>query len=406
MIIEKVIQALVEGCFCKKVIDKIDHSLAILIRKFLSSKCKIIDNKIVFMTYQNDYACNPKYIAEEILKQNLPFDLVWVVKNENLVKANFPSNIRLVKRNSYQFYKEAISAKVWIDNAINFFYEEVPKKKSQILINTWHGSMGLKRMGKNDNKNMKWVNVAQRCNKDTDFCISNSDFESKVYKETYWPDVDILNYGHPRNDLLIKIDENERIRIKNKVYNFFGIDKESKIVLYAPTFRDAHNVDCYSLNYEELKNALIDRFGGKWVILVRHHFHLQNSKLATNSIENLGVIRATNYDDIQELIVAADIGITDYSSWICDFALTKKPGFIFATDLEEYNNERGLYYPLEETPFPIAKNNAMMINNILNFDEMNYEKLRLDFLKKRGCYENGNAALKVVEKIKEITGVC
>lgn len=129
MIIEKVIQALVEGCFCKKVIDKIDHSLAILIRKFLSSKCKIIDNKIVFMTYQNDYACNPKYIAEEILKQNLPFDLVWVVKNENLVKANFPSNIRLVKRNSYQFYKEAISAKVWIDNAINFFMKKYLKRK-------------------------------------------------------------------------------------------------------------------------------------------------------------------------------------------------------------------------------------------------------------------------------------
>lgn len=402
---QKILIALVEGNFCKKVIAKIDHELALFMRKFLSQKSKIQNNKIMFMTFQNDYACNPKYIAEEIIRQNLPFDLVWVVKNEKKVKEHFPNNIRLVKRNSYNFYKEAMTAKVWIDNAINFFYEEVPKRKSQILINTWHGSMGLKRVGKDDNKNKKWVRMAERCDIDTDYCVSDSEFESEVYRETYWPTVEILNYGHPRNDIFIKTEKDFQQSVKEKVCKYFEIKTTCKIALYAPTFRDAHNVDCYDLDYDMLHDSLIKRFGGEWVILVRHHFKLQNSKSATESIKNANVLRATDYDDMQELMLVADIGITDYSSWICDFVLTGKPGFIFATDLEEYNNERGLYYPLEETPFPIAKNNERMEENILNFDDNKYEKMRLDFLEKRGCWENGDAALKTVEKIKDIIGV-
>ena len=59
-----------------------------------------------------------------------------------------------------------------------------------------------------------------------------------------------------------------------------------------------------------------------------------------------------NYSDIQELMVSSDALITDYSSCIYDFMLSRKPGFIYATDADKYNNGRGLYYSLTSTPFP------------------------------------------------------
>lgn len=403
MLINKIFDALIEGKFCEKVIRKIDYILARIARYFVSTNTAVINNKILFMTYQNDYVCNLKYIAEEIIRQKLPYDLVWVVKKNSI--NNVPEGVRKVEKGSIRLFKEAISAKIWIDNALNFAYEDIPKKKNQILINTWHGSMGLKRIGQNDNKNEKWVKNALRCNRDTDYCISDSDFETSVYRETYWKDTPILEYGHPRNDILIKVTSQKYNKIKNKVCTKLKINKEKKIALYAPTFRDNKNIECYSIDYQNLIKALNFRFGGEWVILARHHFHLWNNNNATNSIENIeNVIRATDYDDMQELMLIADIGITDYSSWICDFVLTGKPAFIFATDLEEYNNERGLYYPLETTPFPIAKNNKELVSNIINFDLEIYTKKKEKFLKDRGCFEKGTASKQVVDKIKEIIG--
>ena len=114
------------------------------------------------------------------------------------------------------------------------------------------------------------------------------------------------------------------------------------------------------------------------------------------------IIDVTMYQDIQELLASADIAITDYSSCIFDFMLTKKPGFIYATDIEEYNTERGFYYPLEETPFPIARNNEELIQNILNFDNEKYQQKVEKFLKDKGCIEDGHASERVVELIKEI----
>lgn len=397
----KIIRAMVEGNFCKKVIRKIDHSIAVFSRNFVGKSTRVQNNKVIFMAYQNDYACNPKYITEEMIREKLPVDIVWVVDNIDQRKSHFPKEVRLVKRNSYEFYKEAITAKFWIDNSINFFWENVPKKKEQILISTWHGSMGLKRVGKEDNKNLKWVKYSMRCDVDTDYCISDSDFEDKVYRETHWPTRKILKYGHPRNDILF---EKGKIQIiKNKVWDKLNIPKGVKIALYAPTFRDSHRLDVYDIDYPKLSSALERRFGGEWVILARHHFHLRDDKNASGTVENIDkVIRATDYDDMQELMCVADVGITDYSSWICDYVLTGKPGFIFATDIDEYNNERGLYYPLETTPFPVATNNDELISNVLHFDYEKYADETKVFLADKGCVEDGHASERVVHKIMEI----
>ena len=82
--------------------------------------------------------------------------------------------------------------------------------------------------------------------------------------------------------------------------------------------------------------------------------------------------------------------------------LTRRPGFIFATDIEMYNNERGFYYPLETTPFPIATTNEELASNILNFDEKKYKSDVEEFLKEKGCIEDGHSSERVVDLIEKL----
>lgn len=403
----KILASFVDGSFRRKVWTHFDKWVARRSRRVLSLITKIHPRKIMFMTYQNNYTCNPKYIAEELLKHNHDYDLVLAVgkKNYKAVRLTCPEQIRLVKRNTFQFFYEVATSKVWIDNSINFVWEPMPKKKSQIYIETWHGSMGLKRVGKNDVNNPYWVKRAKVCAKYTDYCISNSDFETGVYHENHWPNSEILLYGHPRNDILFCNDDKIKQKIRDKVCEELEIDSDCKLLLYAPTFRDSGDISCYDINYPVILKAFEKRFGGKWVVLTRHHFHDRISAVARESIEKYkNVYNATKYGDMQELLLVADAGITDYSSWICDYVLTRKPAFIFATDIEDYNTERGLYYPLESTPFPIATNNKELEENVLNFDDTKYKNEIEDYLKDKGCVEDGHASERVAKKIAHLIG--
>lgn len=412
-IFRKIAKNFVEGQFFKVIFTLIadffrglracvDYGLAAIARLILSGTSKIQDNKVVFMTFNNNYMCNQKYICEELLKQKLPLDIVWVCTKAQMTSGQYPKNVRLVVRDSYEFFKEVATAKVWVDNALNFTWNPIPKKKGQFYLQTWHGSMGLKRIGKQDVKNARWSMSAAMAGKATTVCISNSTFETEVFRTTHWPKTEILELGHARNDVFF-LSKQEQAKIRSRVCEFYDIPESYYIALYAPTFRNDDAADTYDLDHMKFVRALEAKFGGRWVLLNRYHFKTKNAR--KNSVETDRIISATAYPDIQELIVAADVGITDYSSWICDLVLTQKPGFIYAPDLKAYDSERGFYYPLEETPFPIAETNEELAERIRNFDPALYEQKRQEFLKARGCKEDGHATEKIVEIIKGQCGL-
>lgn len=385
--------------------QKLDAGIAAITRRIISIKTPVQNNKVVFMHFNNAYNCNPSYICNEILRQGLPWELVYVSDKKKMQQFPFPypKGVKVVRRNSLEHFYEMASAKIWVDNAVCFPWEYLPKKKDQIYINTWHGSMGLKRIDADKIVSSKWAKAAKKVNKITDFMISNSKFETEVYRTTYWPnpEIKVLELGHPRNDILFS-DEATKDAIKKKICDFYEIDYDCNLILYAPTFRDGGSLECYDIDYDRLLKAATERFGGKWKILNRFHFKVASALKSMPSIrDNPDILNGNSYDDIQELMLISDIGITDYSSWICDFVLTGKPGFIYANDLSEYNNERGFYYPLESTPFAIAENNDEMEQNILNFNEFEYARKKEQFLADRGCAEQGDAAYKVVELMKK-----
>lgn len=406
-VLRAILKALAEGRFLHWVVQRIDKVGAWISRYLICRFTRVQKNTIVFMTYGNNYFCNPKYIAEEILRQKLPWRLVWVTapKKGKAKRGDVPMEIEVVKRNSFEAIRATAQAKVWVDNAINFYWDRNPhKKKSQVYLQTWHGSMGIKRMGEDNVQSPRWVRTAKKTGKNTDYCISNSDFETMVFRTSYWKDEQanqILMYGHARNDCLFQPEKCAALR-KN-IAERYGFDPEEKIFLYAPTFRDSGYQEYKNLDFKALTQALHERFGGKWRIFLRMHFHDRGKKVTINPGDDY-LTNVTAYPDMQQLIMISDIGMTDYSSWAYDFVLTRRPLFIYASDLDEYNNERGLYYPLESTPFPVAENNEMLLNNVRQFDDVAYHEKVEAFLQDKGCIEDGHAAERVVEKLKEIMG--
>lgn len=358
--------------------------------------------KIVFHSILKGYSCNPKYIAEEILRRKLPYDLVWVVDRHILKYIDsFPKSIRLVMEDTDDAMYEWATARVWVENERHDKLTRTGfhKRDGQIYIQTWHGTFGLKTIG-NKNKNAKRseLEFAMQDAAQMDYFISNSAWETMFYKEAFWNYGRILEFGHARNDIIFCKNTKE---IKNRVYAKLGIPEGKRLILYAPTWRENQDISCYSMDYERVRQSLSRRFGGEWIFAVKMHhlmFEFRNKFLP----EGVDVLNISDYPDIQELHVAADAYITDYSSGILDFVLTRKPGFLYVTDRERYEKARGLYYPLEDTPFPIAENNMQMVNNIENFDTTEYLARVEKFLSEKGCIEDGHASARIVDFIESL----
>lgn len=394
--------------------DKLIMFLGIPIRidqsKYYREICETLPvqkDKIVFENFNgNSYGCNPKYIAEEIIRRNLPYDLVWLVRSVTKEKEKnvFPEQIRLVGYGSKQALKELASAKIWIDNQRkNYFLKKgLRKKEGQYYIQTWHGSLGIKKLDADVDAfvgelKQEWVNRSKLDSSMMDYLLTDSEFENKIFRRALWFNNEIKEFGHPRNDIFFK----DSTKIKQKVRDFYNIPEDKKILLYVPSFRDSGNIDCYDLEYEKVLKAMEDRFGGDWICLAR--LHPRTKKYDKELImESDKLIDACFYPDIQELLVSSDVAITDYSSCIFDFMLSRKPAFVFATDIKDFNNDRGFYYPLEATPFPIAVNNKELVENVLKFDDEKYQKDITNFLEDKGCMEDGHASERVVDLIEQI----
>ena len=111
-----------------------------------------------------------------------------------------------------------------------------------------------------------------------------------------------------------------------------------------------------------------------------------------------GCVDASDYGDVQELLAAADMVITDYSSLMFEPAMVGKLVLLYAPDVEDYcANERGLWFELTELPFPIAKNDAELHDLIVSLDEKVYQENVKEFFDRHGVAEDGHAYERTVE---------
>lgn len=358
------------------------------------------ENKIIFTNYMGKgFGCNCRPVAEELIRRGGDYDMVWAVSDPEGQRKYFPEQIRLVKYGSDEMMKEYASAKYWVCNyhLVDLFGHGLRKKEGQVYIQMWHGSFGIKRQERDvDNltKDKTWVKFSKMNSENTDYWISNCVFENEVYKRSFWSVKNICEYGHPRNDIFFR----EHSSLKRQVRRRLGVDDESRILLYIPTYRDSLGNECYNVDFAAVKSALEKKTSQPWKIAVRLHPKLTDK--AEEFVPKADfIIDATAYPDINELLATCDAALTDYSSAVFDFMLSGNPAFIFATDIEKYNNDRGFYYDIYSTPFPVAVDNAELVENIENFDFVSYREKVNAFLKEKGSFEDGNAAKRVADLI-------
>ncbi len=413
----KLITYLVQGNFFRHGFDffdrrlKVDSAIGWLTRKIYYGKPKKIKNNRIFvMSYDKDFSCNPRYIVEELLRQHKDVEIYSVYDNDytySETRRHYPPEVKLVEFRTKAMYDAMATSKIWIDNALNMVWYGMPKSKGQYYLNTWHGSLGIKRLG----GNRKWMNRAAKANKVTDYCITNSTFEENVFRETFWKDVPFLKFGHARNDIFFN---EERMKEKRRqVLRYFDIEEsnassdkemsggentEKLICLYAPTFRE-NSSKYIPLDFESLKNALEKKYNREVIIIVRAH---NKDRAAWGFKESDWLKDGSFYGDMQELLPGIDVGISDYSSWVYDFMLTERPILLYAPDLELYDQERGFYYPIDTTPFPVAKTQSELEKAVLEFDESIYKADVKRFLEDKGCYEDGKACERIVEELDKL----
>jgi CDP-glycerol glycerophosphotransferase len=192
-----------------------------------------------------------------------------------------------------------------------------------------------------------------------------------------------------------------------KARNDLGIPLDHKVLLYAPTWRlrftQEQHIDMrvYDLDIQHLKKTLTDKFGGEWTMLIRFH---PSVRLYAKGYQETHpeVMDVTDYQDMQRLLMATDVMVSDYSSCIFDATLRRIPCFTYATDFYQYKyEERGVYYEMEELPFPYAKNNDEMEQNVKAFDMADYLKKWDAFTVRMGLNETGHAAKDIAEKMAD-----
>lgn len=351
-------------------------------------------NKILFIGYYgSQYGCSPKYLSQYFSENDKDLKLIWAFTQPQ--KYNI-ENITAIRYYSLRYFYELATSKVIITNYR--LPEYFKKRNKQFYIQTWHSSLRLK-MIENDAVNTlpeSYVKMAKYDSSQIDLLLSGCKFSSEIFKRAFWYNGEIFECGTPRCDILFQQNESIIKSIKDRI----GIKSDDKILLYAPTFRKGNNLSAYDIDFNRILNELNQQ--GNWKVLIRLHPHLQDysSELVKN---NDSIIDVTKYDDIQELLLISDLLISDYSSLMFDFAITKKPCVLYTSDLEEYlKKDRNLYFNINELPFPICRNNSELIETIKAFDIEKYINALNKFHLKIGSFEDGNASKRVYEKVIKI----
>ena len=349
------------------------------------------------------YGCNPRYLSEYLLQHHPDMEIYWVFRKGVKVTAVDP-RIKVVRFKSLEYFKLLATAEFLVTNSrtgpYRIYWHKRPEQKYLML---WHAGVALKRIEKDveDKLGYGYVARAKLDSKACDLMISGSRMHTELINRAFWYDGEVLECGIPRNDLFF--DSEGIAAARRRIEEYFGVDKGGKIVLYAPTFRNIHDtsIEPYSINWERVKAALCRMYGCKNVsVIVRLHPNLIGKVDTSPLVAFEGVYDGTKYHDMQELLSASDLLITDYSSSMFDFSLMGKPCMLYAVDVAKY--DRGYYFNLRELPYPLAESEDELMRAIENFDSVEYERRLHDFFANHvGSKERGNASREIADWMRQ-----
>lgn len=353
-------------------------------------------NKIFFSAYEGkQFACNPKALFLYMRKQGLldGMQVIWEYNGKSAALAK--RHVTSCRHNSLSYFYHIMTSRYVITNS--GVTASIPLRKEQICVNTWHAGGAFKKFGADISGEVNGTDVYALgvAAEQTDYFISsNTLFSENVARTLMLGREKILDIGLPRNDVFFHPEKLQRIR--SKVREKYGVKEEDFLVLYAPTFRGNSGEDRLQTRDsvdQDLEKAIREKTGKNPVFFIRRHYYHQEEEAYSS------YINVSAYPDMQDLLAAADMLITDYSSAMWDFALTGKPCLLYVPDLDDYLAQRGFYTEPEDWPGILCKSVSDLSYAVRHFDRDRY-RIKLDaYFTLTGNCETGEGCKKICEAL-------
>lgn len=383
--------------FYHKTVNRIKAYISYPIAQILSFFLQIDNSKYLCISMAGTgYGDSVKCISDCLKENDSQAKIIWAFLPEYYGKIKCDDTY--VPLYSIRYYINALTSKYIISNT-RMNQRMLHKRKGQVYIQTWHGT-ALKRLGfdikrkRNVWKRLLLPSVFDFDMKNIDIMISGSTFMSRIYREKFGFKGQICEVGMPRNDIFFHDNANIIVKVKN----YFHIPHRTKIILYAPTFRNDGLFTYYDIDYRTLLKVCEEKTGQKYVFVTRLHPNIRYKERELDQLFGPEVINASSYPDMQELLYATDFLVTDYSSSMFDFMLSHKPVLLYTPDKDSYSN--GFYFKIEDLPFIHINDNSEIEQQLYTFDELAYSEKISAFLKKIGNKETGEASIKVYQLIQ------
>ena len=370
----------------------------------------------VYSAYWNaGYQCSPRAIYEKAAEIVPDTRGVWVIRETGHPA---PRGTVTVRPGTRAYWKALARARVLVNN-VNF-PDEVVKRPGTTHLQTQHGTP-LKYMGidlrdrpvASGGTNMG--NLLRRSDR-WDFNLSANPHSSRVWRRAFPCDYEMLELGSPRNDRLVTATAADTATVRRQlgVSPSGGTDKDPPpahtVILYAPTHREFDRSFVPPLDVDRFAKAL----GPDYSILLRaHHRYSPGPRTGPGGIPNEAVrdtspplaarvVDVSRYPTIEDLCIAADVLITDYSSVMFDFANLRRPIVLFTPDWDAYRMVRGVYFDVVSAPPGVVTEDpehlVTLIRSNAHTGALAWD--RLDEFRRRFCpFDDGSAAERVVRRV-------
>ncbi|MFE0523841.1 bifunctional glycosyltransferase family 2 protein/CDP-glycerol:glycerophosphate glycerophosphotransferase [Streptomyces sp. NPDC058954] len=303
-------------------------------------------NLAVYCAYWGrGYACNPAAIHAKARELAPHIRSVFLVEPDQA--HTVPKDIEYAVIGSAKYWDVLARAKYLVNNAN--FADAVVKREGSVHLSTQHGTP-LKKMGVDQATypvvaaaTGSFAKLLARVDR-WDYNLTSNRHSTEMWERAFPAAHETLEYGYPRNDVYYTATADDVARARREL----GVPEGRTAVLYAPTHRDYHTGFETGLDLE----AFCEEAGEDVVVLLRAHYFYDQGRA-----RNTGrIIDVTAHRSAEDVCLAADALITDYSSIMFDYANLDRPMVVYVDDWDVYRETRGVYFDLMELPpGPVAR---------------------------------------------------
>jgi CDP-glycerol glycerophosphotransferase (TagB/SpsB family)/glycosyltransferase involved in cell wall biosynthesis len=343
---------------------------------------------------------DPKAVYEAMRRLAPQLHGVWVVQPEAV--GTIPRDVDCVTVGSRRYYELAARASYWINN-VNWPGSLV-KRSGAVHVHT-HLGTPLKHMGADlrDRPGARYgfdVRAMLRRADRWDYSLVASRYAEEMWERAFPCGFRSLHTGSPRNDVLVNGAPERALALRRRL----GIPAGNTLVLYAPTPRDYRRGKfTHHLDLERFAAAL----GPGRTLVLRLHPALAahpERALLPRDLHRAGVlVDATDEPHVEDLLLAADALVTDYSALMFDYVLLDRPVVLYCDDWDAFRAVRGVYTDITAHPPGHVARTFTELTGLFAPDaggrtwrDAESARLRTAFRERYCGFEDGRAAERVV----------